>query len=155
MVPSDRLVTIELEILEINDRAAYARGVTLGRRPPHLPGEPPRGAELQCPATSSEQAVRITYQLSGDGYGDPDERAAILDLKYRLIDAVEATEAGEVDGTEFGAGKAEIFTYGPDARRLFAVMESELRAFPNRPALALLRFGEPDDPSAAEERIEL
>ena len=108
--------------------------------------------------TSPEQAVRITYRLSGDGYGDPDERAAILDLKYRLIDAVEAAEAGEageVDGTEFGAGKAEIFTYGPDAHRLFAVMEPELRAFPNRPALALLRFGEPDDPSAAEERIEL
>jgi len=105
--------------------------------------------------TSPEQAVRITYRLSGDGYGDPDERAAILDLKYRLIDAIEAAEAGEVDGTEFGAGKAEIFTYGPDARRLFAVMEPELRAFPNRPALALLRFGEPDDPSAAEERIEL
>lgn len=79
---------------------------------------------------------------------------------FTLNEAIVVSPAGtvliaEVDGTEFGAGKAEIFTYGPDARRLFAVMEPELRAFPNRPALALLRFGEPDDPSAAEERIEL
>jgi hypothetical protein len=60
---------------------------------------------------------------------------------FTLNEAIVVSPAGtvliaEVDGTEFGAGKAEIFTYGPDARRLLAVMEPELRAFPNRPALA-------------------
>jgi hypothetical protein len=105
--------------------------------------------------TSPEHAVRVTYELSGEGYGEPDERAAIVDLKYRLIDAIGAAGAGEMSGTEFGGGKAEIFTYGPDARRLFDAMEEQLRAFPNRPARAVLRFGEADDPAAKEEIIEL
>jgi hypothetical protein len=105
--------------------------------------------------TSPEHAVRVTYKLSGEGYGEPDERSAILELKYRLAEAIQAADAGEVSGTEFGGGKAEIFTYGPDARRLFEAMEQQLRAFPNRPARAVLRFGEPDEPSAKEQIIEL
>jgi hypothetical protein len=105
--------------------------------------------------TSPEHAVRITYKLSGEGYGEPDERAAVVDLKDRLTDAIEAAGAGEMSGTEYGGGRVEIFTYGPDARRLFDAMEEQLRAFPSRPGRAVLRFGEPDDPAVKEEIIEL
>jgi len=105
--------------------------------------------------TSPEHAVLITYALSGDGFGAEGEREAIYALEYRLVEAIEAADAGEFDGNEFGGGKVVLYAYGPDASRLFTAMEPQLRAFPARPAHAVLRFGEADDPAAVERRVDL
>ncbi|RLP81284.1 hypothetical protein EAD89_28995 [Micromonospora sp. BL4] len=83
------------------------------------------------------------------------ERQAIYDLASRLTDAIEAADAGDFDGHEFGGGEAVLYAYGPDATRLFAAMEPQLRAFTAKPAHATLRLGEPDDPTAIEQRIDL
>lgn len=103
---------------------------------------------------SPEQAVVVTYSLS-DGFGSELERDAVRALKYRLIDAIGAAEAGELDGTEFGGGRVRIYTYGPDAGRLFGVMEALLREFPLRPARAVLRLGAAGDDTAQERVVEL
>jgi hypothetical protein len=105
--------------------------------------------------SSPEHAVTVHYRLSGAGFGEEDERAAVYALGRRLSAAVEAAGAGDFDGNEFGGGEVVLYAYGPDALSLFAAMEPDLRAFPPRPAHAILRFGEADDPAAAAQRIEL
>jgi hypothetical protein len=110
---------------------------------------------MECPVSSPENAVIVRYALSGDGFGDEEERKAVYALQHRLAEAVEAADAGEFDGNEVGGGEAVLYAYGPDATRLFAAMEPQLRAFPARPAYAVLRFGEADDPTAEEQRINL
>ncbi|GAA3388792.1 hypothetical protein [Cryptosporangium minutisporangium] len=104
---------------------------------------------------SPEHAVIVTYSLSGNALGEPQERESVHALEKRLTTAIEAAGAGELDGDEFGGGEAVLYAYGPDASRLFAVMEPALRAFPARPGHAVLRYGEADDPTAIERRIDL
>lgn len=114
-----------------------------------------RKAAADVVRSASEQAVIVHYELSDDEFGSADEREAVYALEDRLMAAIDAKGAGELDGNEFGGGEVVLYAYGPDALRLFAVMESTLRAFPARPAHAVLRLGEADDPSAEEIRIDL
>jgi hypothetical protein len=79
----------------------------------------------------------------------------VFRLEDRLESLIEAHGAGELDGNEFGGGEAVLYCYGPDADRLFAAIEAEVRAFGARPAYVTLRYGEAADPSAPERRIDL
>ncbi|MGX6600790.1 hypothetical protein ACWKSP_01435 [Micromonosporaceae bacterium Da 78-11] len=72
-----------------------------------------------------------------------------------LTTAIKSAGVGELDGNEFGGGEVVLYTYGPDASRLFSAMEADLRAFSARPAHAVLRYGEASDPVAIEQRIDL
>lgn len=83
-----------------------------------------------------EHAVIIRYSLSDEQRGTAEEREAIFALEDRLIARIDSQKLGEHDGNEFGGGEAAIYCYGPDAGRLFAGIESEVRAFPARPAHA-------------------
>ncbi|MGA3526735.1 hypothetical protein [Melissospora conviva] len=105
--------------------------------------------------SAPEHAVIVRYPLTGSGFGEEQERQAVYDLAKHLTKAIEAADAGDFDGHEFGGGEAVLYAYGPDATRLFTAMEPQLRAFPAKPAHATLRFGEPDDPTAAEQHIDL
>ena len=100
--------------------------------------------------TAPEHAVLVTYPAVDSG-----DREAVYALQRRLTDAIAAAGAGEFDGNEFGGGEVVLYAYGPDAARLFAAMEPHLRGFPGRPAHAVLRFGDADDPAAVERRIDL
>ena len=103
----------------------------------------------------AEHAVIVHYSLSDEEHGTVEEREAIFALEDRLESLIESQGLGEFDGNEFGGGEAVLYCYGPDARRMFAGIESELRAFPARPAYAQLRLGDVSDPDAREERIDL
>lgn len=102
-----------------------------------------------------EHAVILHYALSNDEHGTSEERQAIFALEDRLANLIESQHLGAHDGNEFGGGQATIYCYGPDADRLFAGIESEVRAFPARPAQAYVRFGDASDSNAQERRIEL
>ena len=102
-----------------------------------------------------EQAVIVHYNLSDDEFGLPEEREAVFRLEDRLTTLVEQHQVGELDGNDFGGGEAVLYCYGPDADRLFAVIEEELRVFGARPAYATLRYGEAADPTAVERRVDL
>jgi hypothetical protein len=102
-----------------------------------------------------EQAVIVHYNLSGDEHGLTEEREAVFRLEDRLETLIRRHQVGEFDGDEFGDGEAVLYCYGPDADRLFDVIEQEIRSFAARPAYATLRYGEAADPSATERRIDL
>ena len=102
-----------------------------------------------------EHAVIVHFSLTGDEYGTKDEREALHRLTDSLEAQIETQRAGEYDGDEFGGGEGVLYCYGPDADRLFAVIESDIRSFPARPAYAILRYGPADDKAVRERRIDL
>lgn len=95
------------------------------------------------------------YRLTGDGFGEPGDRAAVRAAQSLLREALEGAGAGEVDGNEFGGGEVTLFAYGPDADALFAVMEPAVRGLPLRPARVVLRYGSASESCAAERLVEL
>lgn len=101
-----------------------------------------------------EQAV-IVYLLLNDGqFGTSQERASILALENRLEQAVGNASVGEFDGDEFGEGKCVLYMYGPDAERLFVVIEPVLKSSQAAAGgYAIKRFGGAADPSAKEVRV--
>ncbi|MBZ9671803.1 hypothetical protein FJW08_22760 [Mesorhizobium sp. B3-2-1] len=101
-----------------------------------------------------EQAV-IVYLLLSDGqFGTPQERETIIALEQRLEQAVGNASAGEFDGDEFGGGKCVLYMYGPDAERLFAVIEPVLKSSPAATGgYAIKRFGKAANPNAKEARV--
>ena len=111
--------------------------------PPPVPREP-------------EQAVRVHLQLSDTQFGSPTEREAIGNLSDRLDEAIRTQEAGEFDGDEFGDGECVLYMYGPDADKLFAVVEPLLRATPLcRGGYAIKRYGQAEDEAARQVRVEM
>lgn len=106
-------------------------------------------------STETEHAVVARFQLTGDGFGLDEERAAIYQAQRCLTDAIADAGVGEFDGNEFGSGTVVLYAYGPDADALFAVMRPMLRELPFRPAHVVLRYGSASDPLAAERRVDL
>lgn len=105
--------------------------------------------------TGLEHAVIARYRLTGEGFGDPSERAAVRAAQDVLREEIQRVDAGEFDGNEFGGGEVVLYAYGPDADVLFAVMAPTLRSLPFRPAQVVLRYGSVSDPSAIQRRIDL
>ena len=85
-----------------------------------------------------------------DGVSLPDRVYAECDLSTledQLVGAIQRNNAGELDGHETGEKETTIFTYGPDADRLFAVMESILASYPLcKNARVTVRKGGPGSP---------
>jgi hypothetical protein len=85
-----------------------------------------------------------------DGVNLPDEVYSDYDvstLEDQLIDAIQKNNAGELDGHETGDKETTIFTYGPDADRLYAAMESTLKGYPLcKNARVIVRKGGPGSP---------
>jgi hypothetical protein len=94
-----------------------------------------------------EQAVIATFVS--------DEEWDVYDVEDQLIEAIENSGAGEFDGNVMRPGEVVLYAYGPDANALFDAMEPILRAVPAREAHAIKRYGEADDPSVREERVDL
>lgn len=102
---------------------------------------------------AQQHAVLIYVKLSNDRFREKAEGQRCVEVEDRLAAAIESAKAGEFDGDEFGEGYCTIYTYSPDADRLFAAMDNVLRSWP-APAgsYVVKRYGEP---GAREERIEL
>lgn len=98
----------------------------------------------------------VHLKLSDDGFGGGGERAEILALDDRLVEAVSASGLGEYDGNELGGGEAVLYAYGTDADALFAVMSPLLDgARPAEGSYVVKRHGAADDPGAREEIVVL
>ena len=95
---------------------------------------------------NAEEAVLIYL----DGANLPDEVYAQYDLSTledQLIQAIETNSPGAFDGNEIGDGVATLYTYGPDANRLYEVIEPVLHAYPLcRNARIVIRQGGPGSP---------
>lgn len=120
-------------------------GIFRQQRRPDLPT-----TAQQPPA---EQAVIVNFTLAGDGSARHVRQVEWLERQLRFT--VWLRRAGEFDGSMLGPDLVQLFAYGPDADRLFAVMEPVLRRFPARPAHATLRYGASSDSHAPERRLDL
>ena len=98
-----------------------------------------------------EQAVLVTFALSGDGLPSEEDRRRVSALERRLDAVLSESHLGELDGHEYGGGEVVIFLYGEDARLLFAAVEADLRAFDSPSGHAVVRSGGPDE--APPERV--
>jgi hypothetical protein len=101
-----------------------------------------------------EHSVQVVLPLSSE-HGSDDEMDAVHELTDKLDEAIEAAEAGELDGDEFGGGICRLYLYGPDADKLFEAIKEPLFASPlSKGGHAIKRYGEPSNPKAREVRID-
>jgi hypothetical protein len=113
------------------------------------------GGEPEPAPKADGHAVIVHLTLSAPGFGEAEEREAIHRLTDRLDAGISAARAGEFDGDEFGAGTCTLYMYGPDADRLFAAVEPDLRASPlTNGGYAVKRYGAATNPQAREVRVE-
>ena len=95
-----------------------------------------------APPPVAEHAVIVHFK-----YGSTD-LARLFALEEKLEAAISDAKAGEFDGDEIAVDGSDgsLWMYGPDADRLFQVIEPILRASPfMRGARVKLRYGPPAD----------
>lgn len=91
-----------------------------------------------------EQAVIVHFQ-----YGSTD-LSRLFELENRLMDAIAAANAGELDGHEIAMDGSDgfYFMYGPDADRLLSAILPVLESSDfMKGAEVRRRYGPPDDNS--------
>jgi hypothetical protein len=95
-------------------------------------------------AALAEQAVLLHLATSTDPAGlDP--------IEEPLMEALDGTDIGYLDGNAVGSDDAVIYLYGPSADRLWSTIEPTLRAAPVPPgSYAIKRYG---DAGAREVRV--
>ncbi|RIK64248.1 MAG: hypothetical protein DCC65_14625 [Planctomycetota bacterium] len=107
---------------------------------------------VKAPETQmAEHAVIVHFE-----YGQQD-LAPLHALEGDLIKAIEAADAGELDGSDVATDGSEgsLYMYGPDAARLFEAVRPVLEsATCIRQAVATLRYGPPED-GVRERRVKI
>src|SRR5262249_42745499 len=112
-----------------------------------------------CDVAQVRDFMSILQRLFGKGRASPEPSSAqtqavlvhlvgythdLTTLEDQLIEVIEAGALGEFDGNEVRPAMTTLFMYGPDAERLFAGIESTLRASPFcRNARVVVRRGGP------------
>ena len=103
-----------------------------------------------------EHAVLIHLKLQHGEFGSTEEREAIHELEDELSDAIEDAGVGKFDRDDFGKGESILYMHGPDADRLFDVIQPLLkRSALTNGGYAIKRYGEAEDEDAREVRVEL
>lgn len=103
-----------------------------------------------------EQAVIAHLSLKDDPFGSEREREIIIELAEMLHRAIDEQGVGEFDGEEFGGGRCVLYMYGPDADRLFGVVEPILKSVPlSHGGFAIKRYGDAADLDALESKVQL
>ena len=103
-----------------------------------------------------EQAVIAYLPLTDASFGSECEHELIANLADKLHHAIDDQGVGEFDGEEFGGGRCVLYMYGPDADRLFRVVEPILKAAPlARGGFVIKRYGDVKDLSAVEAKVNL
>ena len=90
----------------------------------------------------SEQAVIVRFEYGQTSLGP------LHELEDRLTTAIESAEVGEFDGDEVATDGSDgtLYMYGPDADRLFEVVQPVLAsATCIHNAVATIRYGPPGD----------
>ena len=104
----------------------------------------------------AEHAVIAHLRLQEGGFGTTNERQRLMKLEQRIEQSIKKAGVGEFDGDEFGDGECVWYMYGPDAEALYRAVEPIVReAATQAGSFVVKRRGDPGDPNAKEERIEL
>lgn len=103
-----------------------------------------------------DHAVIAHFPFVEDAFGSERGREIVAELADTLRDAIEEGAVGKYDGEEFGGGRCVLYMYGPDADRLFAVVEPILRAEPlTRGGFAIKRYAAATSSDEREIRVNL
>jgi hypothetical protein len=101
-------------------------------------------------------ALLVHLKLRHGEFGSTEEREAIHELEDELSDAIADAGVGEFDGDDFGMGESILYMYGPDADKLFGVVQPLLqKSALSKGGYAIKRYGEAEDEDARELRVEL
>jgi hypothetical protein len=71
----------------------------------------------------TKQAVLVHLKLSNTKFGEGDEITIMQEFELKLDRLVDQSNLGVVDGNEIGEGEYVIYIYGPNADRLFELIE--------------------------------
>ena len=100
---------------------------------------------------TKDEWIAVYLKLSNDNYGTDTERDSIRKFTDMLDEAIRESGQGIFDGDEFGEGEASLYMYGPNADKLFEVVEPLLRNWKSlKGGYAIKRYGT----SLEKERIE-
>lgn len=103
--------------------------------------------EPEPPKQSDNQECVLVHLDATSLPDDVYEECDVMTLSDRLQETIERHGLGEYDGDERGPTETTLFMYGPDAERLFAGIESVLRAYPLcQNARVIVRRGRPGAP---------
>jgi hypothetical protein len=98
--------------------------------------------EPSDPAAAPEHGVLVRLRLSNRLLGTAAEREELEHLGDELEAAVLDAGVGEYDGDELGGGECVLFFTGPDADRLYSVLQPLLHRHPlGRHATVTLQYG--------------
>jgi hypothetical protein len=103
-----------------------------------------------------EHAVIACLKITEDQLDLRREYDAVDKLTDEIARVIDENEVGEFDGEEVGGGLCVLYMYGPDADRLFEVVEPVLKAAPlTRGGFVIKRYGSASDANVAETRVSL
>ena len=108
----------------------------------------------------SEQSVIVNFYSFADKFWHEDLRPLdpLFDLEDALTTVLEGKDVGELDGHEIAVDGSDgfLFLFGPNADKLYAVIEPVLRASPvTQGGNATLRYGGHDEHNVMEKYIEI
>jgi hypothetical protein len=108
----------------------------------------------------TKHSIVVQFYDFADKFWTEDDRTLdpLFALEDELTDALEGSEAGELDGHEIAVDGSDgfLFLFGPDADALFELIEPVLRkSAVTHHADAVLRYGEPDDPGLRQKQIKI
>jgi hypothetical protein len=100
------------------------------------------------------QAVIISFDLSSE-FGTEQEHTKAYELEDLLVNAIEETGIGIVDGHEFGDSEWIIYVYGKDAKNVYQHIEKFLKESSFKPVRSIIREGSAEDPDAKKTKMVL
>ena len=98
----------------------------------------------------SNHAVIIEIKLQNEGLGDDGQHELVRQVAGEIERIVREAAVGEYDGDEFGGGSVTLYIYGPDADRISSAVRPALERLVAGRTKITLRYGDADDPKAAE-----
>lgn len=78
----------------------------------------------------SDHCVSLYLNLAVTSYDPIGERKKIIEFEDAFKRAIDAAQAGQFAGDDFGHGLCVLHAYGSDADILFAAIQPVLRAYP-------------------------
>jgi len=98
-----------------------------------------------------EHAVLVEIPITKHGFGTSEEQESVIRLEDALSRALAVDPTIEVDGHEFGDGKATLYIYGRDADEMFRIAKPELAKHPSSADIVVTRrYGPATDPKSKE-----
>lgn len=110
-----------------------------------------KGKESSAALDSNEQALLVRFDYGSTNLGP------LYSLEDKLVKAIQAAGAGEYDGHEIAVDGSDgsLYMYGPDAERLFEVVQPTLEDTDFlKGAQVTMRYGPPGE-GVAERHVRL